>query len=62
MSNILDECELGTLKGMAIYWQEVFERDEPERQYIVGSELAKVIRFIRPEKVLRIITEHVRRS
>lgn len=58
-TRLLDDMELGTLKGMAVYWREIFERDEPECQYILASELRRVIRFIRSEKILRIIAAYV---
>lgn len=60
MSNLLNEMELGTLKGMAVYWREVANRDDQaERQRIAHCELDRVVFLIGPEKVLLIIAEYV---
>ena len=62
MSNLLNEMELGTLKGMAMYWREVFERDDDNtQQLILAGELGQVVSLLGAEKVLRIIAEHVER-
>lgn len=60
--SILNEVELGTLKGMAIYWREVFRRQEgaAERKRITNSELTDVIELFGAEVVLRIINEYVK--
>ena len=61
MDNILNEVELGTLKGMAVYWREVFGRDDvDERKRITNSELTDVVKLFGAEKVLRIINEYVK--
>lgn len=58
--SILNEMELGTLKGMAIYWREVFERDDQAEHYCIANyEFNRVVRLLGPEKVLRIIAEYV---
>lgn len=57
---ILNEVELGTLKGMTIYWREVFQRDDAdERKRITNSELTDVIKLFGAEMVLRIINAYV---
>jgi len=58
--SILDEMELGTLKGMAVYWREVFGRDDAKtRGCIALHELTTVTEFLGAEKVLRIINAYV---
>lgn len=58
---ILTKLELGTLKGMAVYWRGVFERDDlDERQRIAISELTDVIDLFGAEIVLRMINEYVK--
>lgn len=58
--SILNEAELGTLKGMAVYWREVSNRDNlEERRRIAHCELDQVALQIGPEKVLRVIAEYV---
>lgn len=60
MSNILNEIELGTLKGMAVYWREVFGRDDVDaRKRITNSELTDVVELFGAEMVLRIINVYV---
>lgn len=60
MSNLLDEMELGTLKGMVLYWQELFERDDQVLlQHSLASELNQVAHLLGTKKVLQIIAEYV---
>jgi len=60
MSNLLNEMELGTLKGMAIYWREVAKRDDtPMKPNIQAAELSQVIYLLGAEKVLQLIAEYV---
>jgi len=58
--SILNKVELGTLKGMAVYWREAFGRDDAARERIMGAELGQVIYLLGAEKVLRIINEYVK--
>lgn len=62
MSDILNEVELGTLKEMAVYWREVFKRDDADAwKRIMGAELGQVIYLLEAEKVLRIVNAYVNR-
>lgn len=60
MSNLLNEMELGTLKGMAVYWREVFERDDQaEQERIANFELHQVTCLLGAKKILQIVAEYV---
>jgi len=59
--SILNETEVETLKGMAIYWLEVSQRDnQVERDELMSGELRQVIHLLGAEKVLFLIAEHVK--
>ena len=60
MSDILTTAELIGMRSMAVYWREVFNRDDPnERQRIAMAELQSVTERLGPETVLRIINAYI---
>ena len=60
MSEILTTAELNGIRSMAVYWREVFNRDDPnERQRIAMAELQTVVEAFGPEKVLRMLLVYV---
>lgn len=60
--SILNKSELVTLKEKAVYWREVFQRDNLlEHRVIAHHELISIIELLTAEKILHIINAYVNR-